>query len=238
MGGTPPGHRTIRAAGDGNAATMPVFCGVAMALLLSVVLACGIFASGAAKASGSPEAAEAPNNAPRFEPVPRLAPPSAVSFLDATGRRDSLDEFVGRVVLLNLWATWCPPCVEEMPSLDRLQAQLGGGAFQVVAVSLDGGGLATVKPFFARLKLEHLGIYLDPAGMTQRVLGVNGLPTSFLLDRKGRVIGRFEGAARWDGAGTVRLIQRLIGGDSVVAFSDQGAGLNLPKAGTVLKPGH
>ena len=122
----------------------------------------------------------------------------AVAFVDADGKTRSLDEFKGKVVLLNLWATWCGPCVEEMPSLDRLQARLGGEGFTVVALAMDKQGKQLVEPFLAKLGVKNLTMYLDTSGNATRALKARGLPTTFLIDREGREIGRLEGAAAWD----------------------------------------
>ena len=132
----------------------------------------------------------------------RLAAPRPVSgfeFMDSDGRKLSLADLRGRVVLLNLWATWCVPCRKEMPSLDRLEARLGSPEFEVVALSIDRRGLAAVRPFFAELKLKALRIYLDRSGKAAGELGAPGVPTSLLIDRRGRELGRIVGPAEWDG---------------------------------------
>ena len=87
-----------------------------------------------------------------------------LSFVDGDGREMSLADFHGRTILLNIWATWCVPCREEMPALDRLQAKLGGPGFEVVPLSIDRDGLPKVKGFYDELGLEAMGIYLDDTG--------------------------------------------------------------------------
>lgn len=138
---------------------------------------------------------------------PRPAVPD-LAFLDADGRMVELADFRGRVVLLNLWATWCAPCVKEMPALDRLEATMGGADFAVVALSLDRGGAELVRPFFEDRRLRALPIYLDPQGAAMSALGLKGLPTSVLIDREGREIARLDGPAEWDGPRALRLIER------------------------------
>lgn len=138
--------------------------------------------------------------------VPELA------FVGAGGERLSLADFRGRVVLLNLWATWCAPCVEEMPALDRLQAARGGRDFEVIALSLDRGGRDQVAPFLEKLGIRNLGVYLDPPGTAMGTLGPRGLPTSILIDREGREVGRLEGAAEWDSPDASSLIEHYLGG--------------------------
>lgn len=128
--------------------------------------------------------------------APRPAP--AVRFTTLAGAPETLADFRGHVVLLNLWATWCGPCLKEMPSLQRLQRALGP-RLTIIALSQDRRGAAAVKPFLARYKLDALAVYLDPDDRASQAFGVSGLPTSFLIDRDGRILGSLEGAAQWDG---------------------------------------
>ncbi len=141
-------------------------------------------------------------------PTPRPVP--ALTFVDAEAAPKSLADFKGRVVLLNIWATWCVPCRAEMPTLDRLQAKLGGPDFQVVALSIDRKGLDAVKPFYAELGLASLGIYVDQSGNAARALGTVGVPTTLLMDREGRELGRKLGPAEWDAPEAVALIRHAI----------------------------
>lgn len=140
---------------------------------------------------------------------PKPVPP--IAFADAEGKTLSLADFKGRVVLVNFWATWCAPCVREMPALDRLQAKLGGPDFTVLALSLDRQGKAAVEPYFAENKLGHLGIYLDPDGKAFRAWQGRGVPTSFLVGRDGLARGVLLGPAKWDSAEALRLIEHAIG---------------------------
>ncbi|UUZ63196.1 TlpA family protein disulfide reductase [Polaromonas sp. P1-6] len=128
-------------------------------------------------------------------------------FSDGAGRPTSLAAFRGRVVLLNVWATWCPPCREEMPTLDRLQATLGGPGFEVVALSIDHGGLPVVREFFDGTRIKHLQPYLDTFGDAQSNFAVVGVPLTLLIDREGREIGRKIGPAVWDNPRMVQLIR-------------------------------
>jgi thiol-disulfide isomerase/thioredoxin len=135
-------------------------------------------------------------------------------FGNAKGGQLTLADFRGRVVLLNLWATWCGPCVREMPSLDRLQAALGSDHFKVVALSQDRGWLEVVKRFYAKHGLENLGIYLDQKGELSQQLGARGLPTSVLIDRQGQAVGRLEGPAEWDSPEALALMRHYLGDGS------------------------
>lgn len=134
----------------------------------------------------------------RFVPATTRGEPIELAFQDASGVTRNLAEFRGRVVLINLWATWCAPCITEMPALDRLQARRGGPEFEIVAIALDRQGERLVRPFFDNLALRKLALYLDPSNAALRVFDAKGLPTSIFLDRDGREIGRVLGAAEWD----------------------------------------
>ncbi len=133
------------------------------------------------------------------------------TFTDGEGAPRRIADFAGQGLLVNFWATWCPPCVAEMPALDRLQAMLKSEGFTVLALSSDRGGRAQVAPFYERVELRHLGIWLDPRGAAGRLLGVRGLPTSIIVDRQGREVARLEGAAAWDAPDMVAAIRDLIG---------------------------
>ena len=132
----------------------------------------------------------------RFVAVER--PLADFAFTDGAGKSVHLADFAGKVLLLNLWATWCAPCVKEMPSLDRLQAELGGPNFQVLAVAQDREGGVVVLPFMKELGIKALLPYLDASASAGKVLGVQGLPTSILIGRDGREIARLLGGADWD----------------------------------------
>lgn len=119
-------------------------------------------------------------------------------FVDGAGAPRSLADFRGRVILLNLWATWCVPCREEMPALDRLQAALGGADFEVLALSLDQAGVIAVKKFYEELGLRALHIYVDQNGDALRKLGSVGVPLTLLIDRDGRERWRVLGPREWD----------------------------------------
>ena len=119
-------------------------------------------------------------------------------FVDGAGAPRSLSDFRGRVILLNLWATWCVPCRKEMPALDRLQAALGAPGFEVVALSLDQGGSPAVKSFYEELDLRALRIYVDQNGEALTKLGSVGIPLTLLIGRDGRELWRVVGPREWD----------------------------------------
>jgi thiol-disulfide isomerase/thioredoxin len=169
--------------------------GLGLALALGLPLAMAL----------SDALAQAPPPAFSMHPAPRPLP--EIRFENGQGEAMSLADFRGGVVLLNIWATWCAPCRREMPTLDRLQATLGGPDFQVVALSLDRKGLSAVQEFYAELGLETLPIYIDETGAAQRALSVLGLPTTLLLDREGNEIGRLLGPAEWDSPEMVEFLR-------------------------------
>src|SRR6516165_790385 len=133
-----------------------------------------------------------------------------IRFADDHGHDLTLGDFRGRVVLLNVWATWCVPCRKEMPTLDRLQARLGGKDFLVIALLIDREGVALVKRFYQELKFEKLAIYIDPSGKGSRTLAIPGVPTTLLIDRQGREIARKMGPAEWDGQEMVSLVEQTM----------------------------
>jgi thiol-disulfide isomerase/thioredoxin len=141
-----------------------------------------------------------------FIPAREVLPAPKAPFLDERGVTTTLERFRGKVVVLNLWATWCTPCVAEMPMLDRLQQQLKDLDVVVVALSLDRGGPGTVKAFFEEHGIKNLGIYVDPTMRAQSEFKVIGLPTTILIDREGRDRGRVVGPAEWDDAKAADLV--------------------------------
>lgn len=145
-----------------------------------------------------------------WQPATSRGAPVMLAFQDAGGATRSLEDLRGRIVLVNLWATWCAPCIKEMPALDRLQAKLGGDAFEVLAIAVDRQGESVVRPFFEKLGLAKLTLNLDPSNAASRVLGAPGLPVSVLIDREGREIGRVLGAAEWDEPRFERLVRAAI----------------------------
>ena len=143
----------------------------------------------------------------RFLPAdsPRAFPQAV--FRDAEGADLPLENFRGRVILVNLWASWCPPCKEEMPTLARLQTLQGGEDFQVVTIAVEEAEAAGLRAALQRLGASNLPAYKDPDRRLFAALGARGLPTSVLLDRQGQEIGRLSGPAKWDSPPALRLIE-------------------------------
>jgi thiol-disulfide isomerase/thioredoxin len=126
------------------------------------------------------------------QPLPEIA------FENGNGQVLALSHFRGKTLLLNIWATWCVPCREEMPTLDVLEAELGGPGFEVVALSVDRAGPGVVRKFYAEIGIQHLGLYIDASMQASFDLGAPGLPTTLLIDSAGQELGRLIGSAEWD----------------------------------------
>jgi thiol-disulfide isomerase/thioredoxin len=140
--------------------------------------------------------------------TPKPAP--SVRFIDADGRELKLEDFRGKVVLLDFWATWCAPCRREMPEFDKLQAEFGGDSFQVIALASERKGLPAVRKFYDELEIKHLAIYVDKTMKAQRAFLAYGLPTTVLIDPSGNELGRMVGPAEWHGDDGRKLISHYI----------------------------
>jgi thiol-disulfide isomerase/thioredoxin len=143
-----------------------------------------------------------------FRKEPEALP--AVKFQDGEGRERTLADWRGKVVLLNLWATWCVPCRKEMPALDRLQQELGSDKFEVVAVSVDRKGIEGARKFLGETKAGKLALYVDPTTRMLTDVKAIGLPATLLIDTQGREIGRLLGPAEWDSEDAKRLIRAAL----------------------------
>jgi thiol-disulfide isomerase/thioredoxin len=145
--------------------------------------------------------------------MPRKLPDLA--FTDGTGKPVTLKDFAGRTLLLNLWATWCAPCREEMPALDALQGELGGKDFTVAAVSIDTQQPEKARAFFDELKIAKLDFYADPSGRLFQDLKLAGravgLPTTLLIDKEGCEIGYLPGPANWASEDAKKMIGAALG---------------------------
>jgi len=137
--------------------------------------------------------------------------PDDIVFLDPDDKPLRLSDYRGKVVLLNFWATWCAPCVKEMPSLDKLQGAMGKDKFVVLPLSLDGPSRPKVAPFYKDKSIDNLGVYFDKGRKVQQELDVSVLPTSILIDPQGREIGRLEGEADWDKPEALALMKAAVG---------------------------
>lgn len=141
-------------------------------------------------------------------------PLPAMTFKDADGADRSLTDWAGKTVLLNLWATWCVPCREEMPDLDRLQAEFSKDEFEVVAISLDRAEPAVPAAFLDEIQTRHLELYTDQTSDVFEALKTEGvafgLPTTVLIDGSGCRVGHLLGPAKWDADEAIALIRAAI----------------------------
>lgn len=137
------------------------------------------------------------------QPVPDLV------FADEAGEPRSLDDWRGKVVLLNVWATWCAPCRAEMPTLDRLQQQLGGEEFAVVALSVDRTGAGVARKFFDEIGVK-LPVFVDQDGAAIRSLALFGLPATLLIGPDGNELARLAGPAEWDTPEMVAFFEGIV----------------------------
>ena len=126
------------------------------------------------------------------------------------GSRGDMEDFRGKVILVNVWATWCVPCREEMPTLDALQEKLGGDDFHVLPLSIDRAGMEIVRRFYDEIGIRHLDTYLAEDIRVMAAFAVVGLPTTILIDRDGFERGRLVGPAEWDSPAVMAQIQTII----------------------------
>lgn len=118
------------------------------------------------------------------------------AFPDINGKQISLSDHKGKVVLVNIWATWCPPCRQEMPSMQRLYEKFKGENFEILAVSIDSEGREAVAPFMQKMHLTFPAL-LDPGETIIPLYGITGVPESFIVDKDGRLVEKIVGPMNW-----------------------------------------
>ena len=139
--------------------------------------------------------------------TPKAAP--AVSVVDANGKAQPLSALKGHVVILNLWATWCAPCVEELPAVGKLAAALGSGKVVIVAVNAGHDDAAKTAAFLKAHGAANLAVYRDPDLSLLTAFGSQGLPFSVVIDAKGREIARASGPMKWDDPKAIAYFKSL-----------------------------
>lgn len=127
----------------------------------------------------------------------------------ANGSTLKLSDLRGKVVLLNFWATWCPPCREEIPSMMKLNSVMAGKPFQMVAISIDEGGKPAIESFF-KVSGFSLPAYLDESGASAKSYGITGVPESFIIDKTGVLVKKIIGGASWDAPEVVSFLEGLM----------------------------
>jgi thiol-disulfide isomerase/thioredoxin len=183
-----------------------------LAAVIGAVLAAreaAIFPSVGSGPLGTP----GPSDGAPFIALQTPRPVPEIGFTNGDDAPLTLGDFHGRMVLLNVWATWCVPCRKEMPALDRLQAKLGGPRFTVVPLSIDHRGRDVVARFYRELGLKSLGIYVDKSGNAISAVNAVGMPTTLLIDAQGRELGHVIGPAEWDGHAMLSLLSHYLEAD-------------------------
>lgn len=183
-----------------------------MTLIVAGVIFSTLGTENSADSEGPPLSGQMKN----FVLAKSIQPRPKIKWKDAEGNDVSLDKFSGKVVLLNFWATWCPPCVRELPSINRLQKTLGGDSFTVVALNIDLSGKPAAVPMVKRLNLDALDLYLDPTQISSKSLGLQAMPTTYLFSREGNILGLFRGGAEWDSKEARSLLKFFIDNPSYV----------------------
>ena len=137
------------------------------------------------------------------------APAPNFTLPDIYGKMVSLNDYRGQVVLLNIWATWCAPCVEEMPSMEKLHQELKDEKFVILAGSIDESGAAVVRSFMMKHKLNFPAL-IDSAGILKDLYRISGVPESFVIDKQGRILEEVIGPRDWASPGALKYFRSLI----------------------------
>ena len=134
---------------------------------------------------------------------------SNLTFKDHKEKEISFSDFKGKILLVNFWATWCAPCIKEMPSLDRLESKINGD-FDVIAISVDRDGVEKVTDFFDENKISNLEKFFDIKNSLAKEMNLYGVPTSFFINKEGDLIGYYHGDMEWDNDTVINFINYLI----------------------------
>ncbi|HUW79822.1 MAG TPA: TlpA disulfide reductase family protein [Acidocella sp.] len=154
--------------------------------------------------SDLPDAVDAMNKV-----MPTPAPP--LVFTDAKGKRLTLADYAGHTLVVNLWATWCPPCIMELPGLAALALKIKPSGGLVLPISIDLNGASAVQPFYAKNDIHGLPVLLDPDGKNLQILHTDGIPVTIIINAAGQMVARLDGAAYWNSKRMVAFLQSLGG---------------------------
>tara|TARA_R110000744_G_scaffold1843_10_gene7090 strand:+ start:2035 stop:2619 length:585 start_codon:yes stop_codon:yes gene_type:complete len=187
----------------------PIKAGIATMLVIGLIWLVYVFISGTGKSETGTLDSYARGEMGGFVTLADAPAQPAMVYTDPDGGEHLLSDYRGKVILLNLWATWCGPCVEEMPALNRLQQRFGGDSFDVVTISFD-RSFEPITEFFEREQIDALPALRDASFTSHNLVGALGLPMSILYDSHGREIGRMPAPADWDSEDAHRLIQAAI----------------------------
>ena len=167
---------------------------------LLVLFCCAVFfAVGCSKEKGT---------GPVKSPSEKSQAPD-ISVVSLDNQQLSLASLKGKVVLLNFWATWCPPCREEIPSLMKLNSFMAGKPFQMVCVSVDEGGKKAVEEYFKNSGFS-LPAYTDPSGQVAKVYGITGVPETFVIDKNGMIVKKVIGGLDWNSPEVIAFLEGLM----------------------------
>lgn len=192
-------------------------------LMISVIVAISPLH---ARAEGAVQAS-ADGGVHNYQPTNPPLPVSDQSFLEDGDKPRTIADYRGSGVVMNFWATWCAPCVREMPSLDRLQAKVPG--IRVLAISVDRGGAPVIENFYRQYRITNLDVLADKGAKLMRKLRVRGLPTTILIDADGNEVGRVVGPVEWDEGPVLDLIRRTIEKRPETTTEARAAGGNGPR---------
>ncbi|MGE3719944.1 MAG: TlpA disulfide reductase family protein [Bauldia sp.] len=148
----------------------------------------------------------------RFRLIDRIVDPADMVWRTLEGGRFSLGDYAGKVVLVNFWATWCGPCLQELPGINNVAAQLASDRFAAVAINIDANPEVTATRWMDRLELDALPLFVDPEYRSANVLGIRAMPSTFLFDAGGQMIGMLEGGAEWDSPEAIDMLFHYIDG--------------------------
>jgi thiol-disulfide isomerase/thioredoxin len=139
------------------------------------------------------------------------APAPDLQFTDASGKPLTLASFRGSGLVVNIWATWCGPCVAELPTFAAIGQNLAKSKILILPISVDLDGVKVVKPFYASHDIKNLPILLDPDGSVTGVLNAPGIPVTIIISPQGQIVGRLDGSANWNSPTTLALVRQLAG---------------------------
>jgi thiol-disulfide isomerase/thioredoxin len=187
-----------------------------MGLVMVLITRRRMLAAGGTLAAGlgarKPGAAELNDLANGLTPTDPPAPAPDIVFVAVDGSEHRLADFLGHGMVINLWATWCVPCVAEMPSLAVLSKTLAPDDIAVLPLSSDRGGARAVAAFYQEHNIAGLPVLLDPKGAAARAWHARGIPTSVIIDTKGRERARLEGSADWSTPAAAAIVRKLVAG--------------------------
>ena len=176
-------------------------------ILLGVVLAASVSLSRPLAATEPGKCDGGDKAFKSYQAASPARPVTTQPFVDGEGKEKTLADYRGRGVVLNFWATWCAPCVKEMPQLDRLNKIFEFEGIAVLTISEDRAGAPLVKKFYRRNNLKNLDVLIDRGGKILRASKIRGLPTTLLIDPQGREVGRVQGISEWDSGKVVEFLR-------------------------------